>query len=90
MSDKRKVDFILNAIFYGVVALMVCNMLTTAWGCAAVKPGCQIINLADMVCDYVAVDIVDPETGKRTTVKVHKSTLTSAVSVAAKQEASAK
>ena len=54
------------------------------------KPGCQIINLADMVCDYVAVDIVDPETGKRTTVKVHKSTLTSAVSVAAKQEASAK
>ena len=86
MSKKQKIDAFLNVIFYLVAGLVLGNFLSVAYGCAAVKPACSILNLADMACEMIAVEVIDPETGKRETVQLHKSALTGAVVSAKKKE----
>lgn len=84
--QRKTFDFVLNTLFYGVVAVFMANMVITAYGCAAVKPACLVVNLADMACETIAVEYVDPATGKKSVVNVKKSTLTGAVSAAAQRD----
>lgn len=84
--QRKTFDFILNTIFYGVVAVFTLNMVVTAYGCAAVKPACAVVNLLDQACDFVAVEYLDPETGKKSVVRVKRETLTGAVKAAAKKD----
>lgn len=89
MTSRQKLNTALNLLGAFVVALIFLNFITIVQGCAAVKPACTAINLADMACDYVSVTLKDPETGKVETVQLRKSQLTGAVVAATRPASSA-
>ncbi len=89
MTLKRKIEHLLNAINLFAVLVLLGAMVSAAYGCAAVKPSCAVINLADMACKTVAVEFIDPETGKKSTVQLTKGQLTGAVVAATRPASSA-
>lgn len=87
MTTSSKASRALDVLFYLVTAIIFLNFVSVCVGCVAAKPACAVINLADMVCETVAVEYVDPQTGKKAVINVKKAALTGAVNAAVKAEA---
>ena len=86
MTTSSKASRALDVLFYLVTAIIFLNFVYVCVGCVAAKPACAVINLADMVCETVAVEYVDPQTGKKAVINVKKATLTGAVNAAVRAE----
>ena len=79
-SHSKEMEKVMRSL---VNKLMLAFVVLCIGGCAAVKPACTVIHLADIACETIAVEYVDPATGQKVTVRVKKSDLTTAVKAAA-------
>lgn len=87
MTTRDKINKAFDILFLCAAIGVMVGMILSAVGCAVAKTSCKVIDLADMACEYVSVEFVDPQTGKRTTATVRKTSLTGAVKAAAAAEA---